>query len=73
MDKTPETLNAVGRLLYGSGWANQMATALGVNIRTLQRWRNGQNPIAPGVWSDLARLCEGRAVLLESVTNQLRV
>lgn len=45
-----------GESLYGEVWQPLFAKALGVNLRTLQRWANGQNEIPDGVADDVRQL-----------------
>lgn len=55
-----QTLCAIGQVLYGTQWQSQLARDLGISLRTAQRWARGQYPIPPGVWRDLAALCDTR-------------
>lgn len=45
-----------GESLFGEAWQQPLAKALGVNLRTLQRWANGQNEIPDGVADDVRQL-----------------
>jgi hypothetical protein len=46
-----------GRLLFPvQDWRQCLADALGVNLRTVQRWCSGSVEPAPGVWRDLSEL-----------------
>jgi predicted transcriptional regulator len=51
-------VRAAARELLGADWQVPLATMLGVNIRTVQRWANGQNacpePIAARIGELLA-------------------
>jgi hypothetical protein len=38
---TPSELIQAGERLYGQGWRQPLADALGVNIATLRRWTGG--------------------------------
>jgi hypothetical protein len=38
---TPSELIQAGERLYGAGWRQPLADALGVNIATLRRWTGG--------------------------------
>jgi hypothetical protein len=58
--KTIDLLHRVGAALYGERWQSGLARDLGVAVRTVQRWAVGDNPIPPGVWSDLDRLLAAR-------------
>lgn len=46
----------IGEALYGPSWQTPLAEALGVALRTVQRWAAGTSEPAPGVWADLRRL-----------------
>jgi hypothetical protein len=46
---TAPELCAAGELLFGTDWRPPMAKLLNVNLRTLQRWANGQNEIPDGI------------------------
>ena len=52
---------AVGQALYGSRWQSELARALGVAIRTVQRWSSGDAEPQPGVYRDLLALVRERA------------
>jgi hypothetical protein len=53
---TPDDLRRIGARIYGANWQAPISRALGVNLRTLQRWVNGQNPIPPHIEADLRQL-----------------
>jgi hypothetical protein len=55
-----DLLHRVGAALYGERWQSGLARDLGVAVRTVQRWAVGDNPIPPGIWSDLDRLLAAR-------------
>lgn len=60
-----ELVAMTGRALYGTSWQSDMAQALGVQLRTVQRVaeaaRNGQDYPSARAWRhDLATLIEGR-------------
>lgn len=48
-------LESLGRYLYGGGWQTALAAALGVNLRSVQRWAAG-NGVPEGAWNDLLDL-----------------
>jgi len=60
MTDTP-LIVAVGQALYGSRWQSELARALGVAIRTVQRWSSGNTEPQPGVYRDLLALVRERA------------
>lgn len=60
-------LAAIGAALYGRQWRRPMAKALGVNLRTVQRWANGQNDVAPWVGAELLRLLAEHGMNLDDI------
>lgn len=65
---TRELMIACGRALYGDQWQSPLARALGINLRSIQRWAAGTyNP--PDLRPQLAELLRDRSrkidVLLE--------
>lgn len=48
-------LESPGRYLYGGGWKAALASALGVNLRTVQRWVAGFH-MPDGAWNELLDL-----------------
>jgi hypothetical protein len=65
------TLRVVGEILYGPGWPEGIASALDLNLRTVQRWANGQNEIPPWLWPKLAELCPERIREIEKLAAKL--
>lgn len=39
------TVHDYGEALFGPQWQSPLARALGVNLRTVQRWASGQNNV----------------------------
>lgn len=69
---TPCRLTEIGHLLYGHGWVNPLARALNINRRTMLAFKSDDQDIPVGVASDLANLCERRAVELTEAAAILR-
>jgi hypothetical protein len=67
---TPETLATVGQALYGPAWQTRLASALGVNDRTVRRWASGENEIPAYVRGELMALCRKRGV---GIINAMRL
>ena len=44
---TPDQLAEAGRLLFGVRWVSELARAVGVDNRTVVRWRDGAYPVPP--------------------------
>lgn len=61
-----------GEALYGPRWQSDMARGLGVSDRTMRRWVAGTHDVPRGVYTDLLRLTQERAELLESLAGRLR-
>ncbi len=56
---TATLLRDIGHTLYGPSvrtWQGEMADALGVNLRTVQRWAIGEGEPSDGVWGELLDL-----------------
>lgn len=56
---TATLLREIGQALYGRSaraWQGEMADALGVNLRSVQRWAIGEGEPPEGVWAELADL-----------------
>lgn len=54
------TLNEVGPLLYGPLWQTPLAQALGVQVRTVQRWAAGEFKPKPATWAAIRDLLHER-------------
>ena len=54
------TLETIGETLFGPSWVGALADALGVNRRTIERWRP-DNYIPPHAWAKLAEIADKRA------------
>lgn len=60
-----------GEALYGPLWQSELARQLGVSDRTVRRWvAGGEMPI--GVYTDLLRLTQERAGILDALGDRLR-
>ena len=67
----PDLLTAVGLALYGEQFKVPLACDLGVTLRTVHRWLNGQYAPPPGVWSDLVSICGERQIELIDLRKAL--
>lgn len=52
------TLTRIATALYGPAFKPALADALGVGLRTVQRWCAGDEPVPEGVWADLAAVVD---------------
>lgn len=49
-------LSQAGEALMGPQWQAPLARALGVNLRTMQRWAAGDGQPPDSVWTDIRKL-----------------
>lgn len=61
-----------GEALYGPRWQSDLARDLGVSDRTMRRWVAGTHDVPQGLYTDLLRLTEERAHVLDELTERLR-
>lgn len=61
-----------GEALYGPRWQTDLARDLGIADRTVRRWAAGSQEMPPGAYTDLLRLTQERAGLLDSLAGRLR-
>jgi hypothetical protein len=69
---TSEMLDEIGIALYGVGYRDNLACALGVAKNTVRNWERGTSRIPPGVQYDLLVLCHMREVALVSIRHKLQ-
>jgi hypothetical protein len=62
-----ELILAIGPVLFGAQWKRDLARALGVNDRTVNRWTAEKIEPRPGVWTDLLRIMRERHTQLGSL------
>ena len=65
-------LAEVGEALYGPQFQTQLARDIGCNPRTVQRWLAGANDPPAGIWMDLLRVTQERAMTLDALTDRLK-
>ncbi len=70
---TPADLARLGALLYGDEWQTPLAAALGVSLRSVQRWAAGGAAIPDGVAVALHGAAEGWRLVVESVPHEVRL
>lgn len=63
-------LRDTGTALYGPRWQSDLARDLGVSDRTVRYWLAG-NDIPAGVYSDLQRIAQARALDIDRVIDRL--
>lgn len=68
-----ERLEAAGLLLHGPNWQSPLARDLKVADRTMRRWFSERYQIGAGIWTDIAKLLDARAVELEPKPAECRV
>lgn len=69
----PILLATIGEALYGRDWLTELAEAIQVNRRTVQRWRSGAAPVPAGALEAIAQLALNRAAHLAPLAAQARV
>ena len=65
-------LETAGEALYGPRWQSELARALDVSDRTVRRWVSGVDKVPPGVFVDLLRLTQERALTLDALADDLK-
>jgi hypothetical protein len=66
-----QLLSEVGTALYGAHWHSPFAADIAVSDRSIRRWANGTDPIPWGVWLDVYRRLEARALTLNFWKDEL--
>lgn len=61
-----------GEALYGPLWQSALARDLGVSDRTVRRWVAGTSEVPAGLYTDLLRLTQERAAVLDALAPRLR-
>lgn len=62
-----------GEALYGPRWQSELARDLGCNVRTVQRWVAGVVDVPSGIYMDLLRLTQERAMMLDALAERLKL
>lgn len=69
---TPALLTEIGAAMYGeTSWKTPLAADLGVAMRTISRWENGDFAIPEGLRDDLARLLQEKAQRFEMLRKKI--
>lgn len=69
---TDTLLREIGHALYGRSaraWQGEMADALGVNLRSVQRWAVGEGEPPEGVWDELSGLLKHQIKRLDRLDD----
>ena len=61
-----------GEALYEPQWQSSLSRDLGCNVRTIQRWAAGVNEPPDGIWMDLLRISQERAMMLDALAERLK-
>lgn len=61
-----------GEALYGPRWQTALAADLGVSDRTMRRWVAETSDVPVGLYTDLLRLTQERAAMLDALGVKLR-
>jgi hypothetical protein len=66
-----QLLSEVGQALYGENWQSTLSADIAVSDRSMRRWANGTDQIPWGVWLDVYRRLEARALTVDYWKNAL--
>jgi hypothetical protein len=66
-----QLLSEIGKALYGEHWQGVLAGRISVSDRSMRRWANGTDAIPWGVWHDIYRDLEARALTLDYWKKEL--
>lgn len=61
-----------GEAMYGPQWQSALARDLGVSDRTMRRWVADTSAVPVGLYTDLLRLTQERAAVLDALADRLR-
>ena len=64
-----ELFSAIGQALYGPQYRSELGRVLKVGERQIRRWASGEYDPPPGVWRELALLCQDRVLDLENLSS----
>lgn len=67
-----ELVREVGPLLYGEQWQSPLARALGVSVRTVQRWAADRSVPPAGVRAELEALVKRRRAELDVIASVIK-
>lgn len=71
MKRNGALLARIGAAMFGEHWLNPLSAGLGVNVRTVRRWRDDEFTIPDGVWDALRVTCHKRADILRDLGANL--
>ena len=66
-----QLLSEVAQALYGAQWQAPLSGAISVSDRSMRRWASGTDAIPWGVWLDVYRHLEARALTLDYWKKEL--
>lgn len=69
---TPELFDRACALLWGARYKPAAAEALGVTVKSVQRWANGRQPVPPRIAGALGSLVAERQRDLDEMALALR-
>ncbi|CAB4121811.1 hypothetical protein UFOVP16_9 [uncultured Caudovirales phage] len=73
MTLAPLDIRLIGAALYGPQWQTPMATALGVSVRTVQRWAAGAVKVSPAMWAKILKIAERRQAEVGAALDRLQI
>lgn len=66
-----ELLHRAGELLYGQDWQSELARALGISARSVQRWVAGERSPSEERWAAIHALAVARGEDLAHLIEEL--
>lgn len=69
---TDPDFKTVGEALFGPQWQRELGRRLGVNERQIRRWASGEYAPPPGVWREIAAMCEAQSAALAGHAAAIR-
>jgi hypothetical protein len=68
---TPEDFRLTGRAILGQAWRRELAAALGLDVKMIDGWADGQSPVPYVVVKTLAALARFRGEDLLRISDRL--
>ena len=71
MSQNTELFAELGEMLYGPQWQSPLARALGINLRTVQRWAAGESTPPETVMNDVIAMFMEHALRVTALCERL--
>lgn len=72
MSQNTELFAELGEMLYGPQWQSPLARALGINLRTVQRWATGESTPPETVMDEVIKMFLAHAEHVAALAEQVR-